>query len=469
MQSIATANQASQAFDNITYDKGAAVITMLKDEIGDDPFRTGVQRYMRAHAFGNTVDADFWSLMQRAAGKPILTIEHDFTAQEGLPLVRVTHGANGIRLNEDRFTSAGPQTASNTQRWHLPLNIASVGTGEQRIVLEGTSSVTNASPPLVNAGQKGFARVLYSEADFAALLTRVPALAPVDQIGLMQDAAAFGMAGYAPASRALAVASSVPPGAEPIVWQRIAGMISGIDRAYAEAPARAEFRRYAVALLKPALATLGAEAHPSEGANVPIVRTALTEALGSFGDPDTVARARALVERNGGSPAELRTALNVTAAKADPTLFDALLARARSTKDPLAKMRIYQALAGVENSALARRMADIVLSDEVPAGTNVGLMYPLAAAHPDLAWSLLVPGLATPAAGIEKTTQWRVAAAIAGLSADETRMGQFQSYIDANVPLDARAPMQGAFASIRQRHRVAAQVLPELNKWIAER
>jgi aminopeptidase N len=34
----------------------------------------GVRRYMQAHAFGNTVDSDLWSLMQRAVGKPILAI-----------------------------------------------------------------------------------------------------------------------------------------------------------------------------------------------------------------------------------------------------------------------------------------------------------------------------------------------------------------------------------------------------------
>jgi aminopeptidase N len=53
LKQITTANQAAQAFDDITYDKGAAVITMLADDMGADAFRTGVQRYMRAHAYGS--------------------------------------------------------------------------------------------------------------------------------------------------------------------------------------------------------------------------------------------------------------------------------------------------------------------------------------------------------------------------------------------------------------------------------
>jgi aminopeptidase N len=79
LQPINSAEQAAQAFDHITYDKGAAVITMLEADIGPDTFRKGVDRYMHAHAYGNTVDSDLWGQMQPVAAKPILDIERDFT------------------------------------------------------------------------------------------------------------------------------------------------------------------------------------------------------------------------------------------------------------------------------------------------------------------------------------------------------------------------------------------------------
>jgi aminopeptidase N len=58
VQEVFTAAQAEQAFDYITYDKGAAVITMIAAYVGRDNFRDGVRRYMREHAYGNTVDSD---------------------------------------------------------------------------------------------------------------------------------------------------------------------------------------------------------------------------------------------------------------------------------------------------------------------------------------------------------------------------------------------------------------------------
>ena len=43
--------QAAGAFDDITYQKGAAVIRTLESYLGEDAFRAGVRRYMHDHAY----------------------------------------------------------------------------------------------------------------------------------------------------------------------------------------------------------------------------------------------------------------------------------------------------------------------------------------------------------------------------------------------------------------------------------
>ena len=53
-----------------------------------------------------------------------------------------------------------------------------------------------------------------------------------------------------------------------------------------------------------------------------------------------------------------------------PRKFDALLLRAQQTSDPLLKLHLYSALASVADPALARRMIDVALGDEVPAGAG---------------------------------------------------------------------------------------------------
>ncbi|WP_229507659.1 M1 family metallopeptidase [Massilia sp. Dwa41.01b] len=89
VQHVATVEQASQAFDEITYQKGEAVIRMLEAYVGEDAWRRGVRAYMREHAYGNTASNDLWRQIERAAARPVTQIAHDFTLQPGVPLVRV--------------------------------------------------------------------------------------------------------------------------------------------------------------------------------------------------------------------------------------------------------------------------------------------------------------------------------------------------------------------------------------------
>ncbi|MBI1834359.1 MAG: M1 family peptidase, partial [Burkholderiales bacterium] len=55
VQHIETVEQASQAFDTITYQKGESVIRMLENYVGEEAWRKGVRAYMKKHAYGSTV------------------------------------------------------------------------------------------------------------------------------------------------------------------------------------------------------------------------------------------------------------------------------------------------------------------------------------------------------------------------------------------------------------------------------
>jgi aminopeptidase N len=468
VQDITTAAQALQAFDSITYDKGAAVITMLNAYIGQDAFRDGVRRYMKQYAFGNTVDTDLWSIMQTVAKKPILTIEHDFTRQDGLPLICVSLPPAGLHLEENRFF-ADPHTAVRgaAQRWTIPLAVAIPGGSTQDLLLSGLVTLPLHPPALVNAGQIAYARVLYPQAAFQALLPGVSGLASVDQLGLMNDGLALGLAGYAPASNPFAVVQKLPAEADPVVWRRVAAIIMRVDHHYPDTPARAAFRAFSRHLLAPVLARIGSEARPGEGPDIALLRSKLAETLAYLGDNAVISAAQQMVARGTGSAEQQRDALNVAAEAAGPAEFESLLDRARKTIDPLEKEHIYDALGGVQDATLAKRMVAIALSNEVPAGGNVDVLSELADNHPDLVWTDAVPHLADPAAGITRDQRWELVTETAARLSDPARIPELQTYIEQTVPADAQRPFSGAVASISQNQRIAARVLPELDRWIA--
>src|SRR3546814_7774763 len=76
---------------------------------------------------------------------------------------------------------------------------------------------------LINAGQAGYYRTLYSSAALAALRGDFAALAPIDQLGLLGDNFALAYAGYQPMGAALDLLAAVPSDAN----QKLLGDAAG--------------------------------------------------------------------------------------------------------------------------------------------------------------------------------------------------------------------------------------------------
>jgi aminopeptidase N len=467
VQEVLTAEQADQAFDNITYDKGAAVINMLSAYVGHDKFRDGVRQYMHEHAYGNTVDSDLWSIMQKVVGKPILAIEKDFTSQVGVPLVRVTSSASGVQLTTGRFVD-DPDTLEGQvpQKWRLPLDVATVGSGAPRsLLLEGESTVSGAAPLLVNAGQNGYARVLY-DGSFDSLAAQMGKLGAFDQLGLLNDAYNLGISRYARTDRLMTLFAALPADANPVVWNRVVALLVALDHRYAASPERAAYRGFAAKLLAPVLAHIGTAPVQGESSNAAVLRESMLEAQADFGDTNVVARARKMRAGHSGTSAEQRAALSIVGSGADAATFDELLAEARNTADPLEKEHLFVALAGVGDDALARRMVDVALSTDVTPGANSMLLDSLAVKHPDMVWQAVAPKLDSPQLPLDKTERWSLAGSIAGSSANLERIADVEAYAAHSVPAEARRPLVSAEARIRRNHRIQSEVLPELNAWL---
>jgi len=235
---------------------------------------------------------------------------------------------------------------------------------------------------------------------------------------------------------------------------------------YAGRPDRAAFRAFALPLLDPVTARLGSSPQRAEGSNLAVLRDQLAEARGELGDPAVVRRARLRVSDGFGSPADQRAALTVAAEHADAGEFDRLLARARSTHDPLEKLHVYEALGTVENAALAARLIALAIGGEMPTGVNIDVLRRLAEGHPDLVWDTAVPRFAEPSAAIPESARRRLAMSIARQSSESRRIAELRAYAVHDVPADARKPFEGAIATIRQNVRIAQQVLPELDAYI---
>jgi aminopeptidase N len=425
---------------------------------------------MHAHAYGSTVGSDLWAPMQQVAGMPIVQIERDFTRQEGVPLVSVSRAPRGVSLSQSRFVD-DPSTlvGDAPQTWQLPLAVEPVGGAKHEILLRGTSDLIDSPPVLVNAGQLGYARVRYTADVYDSLKPGVPTLAAADQLGLLNDSWALALAEDAPITRVMDLAVLLPPAANPVVWEQMLEVFEQLDTRYSDGPQRAAYRRFVLGVLAPVSAGIGVRGRANESSNVEIMRGHLHELQGRLGDAAVIASAQQQAESRAGTAAEQRAVLNIVATQADAKAFDTLLARARRTSDPLAKAHLFQALAGTSEPALAHRMMNIALSNEVPAGTNEGLIERLAVLHPDIVWEALAPRLGDPQLPLSKLQRWYLAGAVAACSSKLQRITDLEEYVSRNVPTDARKPFLESVAAIHRNRRIEDRLLPEVDRWVASR
>ena len=63
--------------------------------------------------------------------------------------------------------------------------------------------------------------------------------------------------------------------------------------------------------------------------------------------------------------------------------------------------------------------------------------------------------------------QWKIVTFMAGRSADPARISDVETYAAQHVPAGSRLPFEGAESTIRQNQRIAAVVLPQIDRWIA--
>ncbi|MFE0500728.1 M1 family metallopeptidase [Lysobacter soli] len=477
VQHVETVEQASQAFDSITYQKGSAVIRMLEGYVGGDAWRTGVRSYMKAHAYGNTVSDDLWREIQSAAGKPVLDIAHDFTLQPGIPMLRVaagkcTDGKTTLTLTQDEFTRDRP--GKTPLRWRVPV-IAQAGGEPARTVVEGgqgTLDVPGCGPVVVNAGQSGYYRTLYAPAQFAGLRSNFAKLDAIDQLGVMNDVWALGMAGLQSSSDYLDLVKATPRDADPQIWGDIAGSLQSLDAYYrGDAQRQAKFRAFAIAQLAPVFARVGWDAKVGEADPVKVLRTDLIEALGALGDRDVIgeSRRRYAAQDSGALPGELRrSVLGVVARHADAATWDRLHAAAKAEKTPLVKDDLYMLLSSAQDAALAQRALELALTDEPGATNSAGMIRTVAGLHPDLAFDFAVAHREQVDAKVDSTSRSRYYPRLANNSLDPAMVGKLKAYADKYVATGSRRATENATANITYRVGVRKERLPAIDAWLAK-
>lgn len=103
-QSVSHPDEIQTLFDGaIVYAKGARLMYMLMNYMGESNFRKGLRDYFTKYAYGNTVGEDLWESMNMYAIFDIKELMEGWVSKPGYPVVSIKVGGSSINLQQGRF------------------------------------------------------------------------------------------------------------------------------------------------------------------------------------------------------------------------------------------------------------------------------------------------------------------------------------------------------------------------------
>jgi aminopeptidase N len=387
-QPVQTSYQAEEAFDAITYSKGAAIIGMVRHFVGDEAFRNGIKSYLGRYAGGHAGADDLFRALGDAAQRDVAGVAGSFVDQPGVPLVTVgvsCQGARGrIELAQRRYRSA--PRAPEAALWKVPVCIrygaelpAAAASGalaesESRCVLmdQRESAIDVDECPawvLPNDDYRGYYRYALAADKLSALWRATSKMDARAKVGFLSNAWALVQAGELPTASFMAMLAELRGEREREV---VLAMIDAIDRvagALVSADARGAFEKWAAGLLLPTAKNLGWAGKASDSEDTKLLRQAVLEALAVHtSDPwlygEASQRAAAYLRDPDSADADTITIALRAAAHSGKLSFEALRSAAVTT-NPERRIRALRALGSFADPKLVLKSLDLALEGVV--------------------------------------------------------------------------------------------------------
>ncbi|BBC71181.1 aminopeptidase N [Altererythrobacter sp. B11] len=477
VQKISTAAEAEEGFDAIAYQKGEAVISMLEAYAGEDVWRDGIRKYIKAHTYGNTVSADLWRAVEDAGAAGITDIAHDFTYQPGVPLVtvqaRCTGGKTTLNLAQSEFSlDRKADAAASPQSWRVPLLIESGDAAPIRKVLQGKAqvSVPGCGPVIVNGGQLGYFRTLYEPEMLARFAKAMPGLKPIDQLGLTADNLALARGGYQKEGAALDLLAAIPTDANPVVAEGTVERWGDVYGTLSDDAAKAKLAGLVEQMWQPRLRALGFEPIEGEPVADSNLRARLISTLGAMGDKEVLDQATRRFAALASDPRALdgplkTTWLAIASRNADADSWNLLARLAADSTSSSEKQSYYTRLGAARDEALARKALGLALTGEAGT-TSAAIITSVAEEHPALAFDFVLENRAAVEKMLDSSGRARFFSRIASATDDPALLPRLAS-LQATLPADEQRPIERALVALKERFASEPRLRGEIAEWLA--
>jgi alanyl aminopeptidase len=391
------------AFDGITYQKGAGVIAMFENYVGEKTFQKGMRAYIQKHKFGNAVSNDLVNAIAAAAdkGDAFKHAFHSFLDQSGVPYVQTRleqmDGKSVLQLSQSRYLPLGSRGDSK-RVWGVPVCVRYGTAGGSKVACHmldkatGSMVLAGASQPtwiMPNANASGYYRFSLDKQDLGRLAAEVGKLSDAEQLAYADAIdASFGH-GDLDAGDVLAALKPLTASTIREVATAPLGQVEWIYQHEAVTDAqRAALTAWVKDAYLPRLKQLGYQRKAGEAEDASLLRSALA---GSLAFDFKLPSVRAALLKQGEAALKRKPDGRLDLAAADPDLLgdalgvavqehgkpavDALVAELPQTSDAALRNGMLAGLSSVDDLALAEQVHDLSLDNNVKVGEMAMLLY----------------------------------------------------------------------------------------------
>jgi alanyl aminopeptidase len=291
-QPIKSDDDIQTAFDSITYQKGAAVLRMFEEWLGDATYAQAMREYLAKHAYGSGSSDDLIATIAKVSGKggAVTTAMRSLLDQPGLPLVHTTlrcaDNKATLTLSQSRYLPFGV-VSNDPLQWTLPVCVRFEGgntPAKQCFLLSQPSeafAVDGACPEayLPNADAAGYYRFTMADDDFAALRPRVTTLMPTEQVIYADAVSSAYVRGTLSPGAVLDAMPALSNSDLPQVATALVGQLGWIREYLATDVTRPALDAYAASLFAPRVTALGLAKLPNDTDMTTELRARLVDVL----------------------------------------------------------------------------------------------------------------------------------------------------------------------------------------------
>ena len=215
-QPIANIDDLANAFDAITYDKGASVLRMFETYVGPDNWQRGIHAYLTKFARGNATAKNFIETIAEATNRrEIVPAFFDFIDRPGVPLLKATHVCDppATLFDQSAYAPYGLSAAART--WRIPTCIMD-GASRECVIGTGAHYSIQLSRPcadmaLPNADGAGYYHFALDATEWQKQIALAPKMNSTDQITALGNIFAGLRDGQAHAADAFDLVRAVAP------------------------------------------------------------------------------------------------------------------------------------------------------------------------------------------------------------------------------------------------------------------